>query len=313
MTDRVLKKLKISLENGDYYGAHQMYLTVCNRYVKGKKLDEAVELLTTGTKLLVEHKQYGSALDMATVIVKTWTDESTPVTDAMLGRLLDLLDLFAGDSREFGELVNSGIKWSAKNGEFATGEPALHHHVGVTYADAGMFDKAHRHFMLGTADSAESLAVLLLKRATTKEDEGPLPTTAEMAYMALAPAMQYLSSHRFAYALTFFNTFVRHLEELDPAVKATSLPTPVTTSNHFTVYAVPVLNFVHLVLLTSQRGPAAAQGFQVLCSQYAGAYAQDDIPLLERVGETVFGLRTQKPQGNNMLQELMSSLLGGMQ
>ncbi|ORZ34847.1 hypothetical protein BCR44DRAFT_127842 [Catenaria anguillulae PL171] len=308
MTDRVLNKLKLALESGDYYSAHQMYLTVCNRYVKGKKIDAAVDLLTNGAKLLCEHKQFGSALDMASVVLKTWTDEEVAVDDKTLGRLFELMDLFAGDSREFNELMKNGIKWTSKCGEFSTGEPALHHHVGVTFANVGKVDEAHRHFMLGTTDSAASVAVLLLNNGRDNN-----LTTDQMASTAMVPVLQYLSSLRIAHALTLFNTFVRHLEQIDPEIKSKSIPTPATTTNHFTVYTSPVLNFVHLVLLAAQRGPAAAGGYQALCGQYLAQPNASAQELLERVGETVFGMKSRRAQQGNMLQDLMSSLLGGMQ
>ncbi|KAJ3358167.1 hypothetical protein GGF32_000673 [Allomyces javanicus] len=309
MTDRVLKKLKLSLENGDYYGAHQMYLTVCNRYVKGKRITEAVDLLANGARLLCEHKQYGSALDMTNVILKTWTDEHVAVSEDNLTLLFDLLDAFPADGKEIRDLAKHAIKWTAKCGEFASGEPALHHQIGVILAGVDKIEDAQRHFILGTTDSAESLAVLILKEGQKNHFKPE-----NLANMTLTPTLQYLSTLRIAHALTFFATFTKHLVSIDATIKSTTIATAAATSNHLTLYTIPVLNFVQLVIMTAQRGPMAAAGYQTLCQQYLVSVPEHDPlrDLLERVGETVFNIRPRKAQPN-FLQDIMASLMGGGQ
>jgi hypothetical protein len=78
--------------------------------VKSGKTEEAVALLLTGTKLLCEHQQYGSALELASVLLKTWTDNEVAITEENLFILLDLINLFPLGTKEFDDMVKAGFK-----------------------------------------------------------------------------------------------------------------------------------------------------------------------------------------------------------
>ncbi|KAL7752698.1 hypothetical protein RI367_001700 [Sorochytrium milnesiophthora] len=314
-TQRVMKKLQSSLEAGDFYSAHQMYLTVCRRYVKQKKITEAVELLLTGAKLLCSHKQYTSALELGNVIFDTWSEEGVAVSDSNLEMVFELLAAFPGDTKERTELGRAALKWTSKHGEFSSGEPALHHQLGVMAYEAKQYTQAQQHFLQGNVDSAESLAVVMISRATQEMAEGTFAAGYDrVAGMGLLPVLQYLVTKRIAHAHRFFSTFTKALVELDPSLKATTVPSSVSSTNTVTVYTASVLNLAQLVLYTCQRGGMAGRGYVMLCKEYTQGKIPEGDPaaqLLEKIGEVYFQLPPRRPQQANILQDLMSSLFGG--
>jgi hypothetical protein len=68
---------------------------------------------------------------------------------------------------------------------------------------------------------------------------------------------------------------VTALEKQYPELRATTLSTPATAKNKFTVSTSSILNFLQLVLLTCQRGPPAGQGYMTLCSQYLSSMPEN--------------------------------------
>ncbi|RMX41468.1 hypothetical protein pdam_00021717 [Pocillopora damicornis] len=71
-TQRVLQKLSKSIEDGEYYEAHQLIRTLYFRYKSQKSYDEALEIVHNGACLLLKHKQ-----EFVTEAIK-WTSETDP-------------------------------------------------------------------------------------------------------------------------------------------------------------------------------------------------------------------------------------------
>lgn len=68
---RVLAKLDLSIEEGNYYEAHQMYRTLYFRYTLQRKYDECLELLHKGSIKLIGKQQETSAADLGLLILDT--------------------------------------------------------------------------------------------------------------------------------------------------------------------------------------------------------------------------------------------------
>ena len=94
-TARVLSKLNTSLENGNYYEAHQMYRTLyfrsvlsccetdlniaVTRYIGQRKYEELERMLYDGAVLLFSHDEVASGTDLAKLYIDTLNEaEASP-------------------------------------------------------------------------------------------------------------------------------------------------------------------------------------------------------------------------------------------
>lgn len=68
---RVLAKLELSIQSGDYYEAHQMYRTLYFRYLSQKRYNDCLELLFKGAMRFLVNEQYGSGADLGLLVVDT--------------------------------------------------------------------------------------------------------------------------------------------------------------------------------------------------------------------------------------------------
>lgn len=68
---RVLAKLELSIQSGDYYEAHQMYRTLYFRYLSQKRYSDCLELLFKGAMRFLLNEQYGSGADLGLLVVDT--------------------------------------------------------------------------------------------------------------------------------------------------------------------------------------------------------------------------------------------------
>ncbi|KAF9997337.1 hypothetical protein BGZ79_008961 [Entomortierella chlamydospora] len=80
-TAKVLQKLEKSVGAGNYYEAHQMYRTVANRYVKAQNYKDAIDLLHSGSLLLLKHNQAGSGADLGLYLIEVYNLDKVPVTE----------------------------------------------------------------------------------------------------------------------------------------------------------------------------------------------------------------------------------------
>jgi len=310
-TSKVLGKLQKSLEAGDFYEAHQMYMTVCNRYIKQKKKDEAAKLFATGAKLLCTHKQYGSALELCQMLTETWMEDDS-IQEEQLELFFDILDSFPISESQTIELMRTGLKWVAKCGTGSNAEALMHHQCGIIYYEAQKYPEAQNHFLQGTVESAESLASLCIAQQKKAIDAKTAPKNEQFAGCAFQPVLQYLANEKVAQAFAFFQTFTNALLELDSTLKSTSISTSAQTDGKIVVFKVSILNFIQLLLLTVQRGPSATQEFAILRQNYPTGGENDNgvaSQLLERIGSIYF--KIQPVRQANPLQDLMRSLFSG--
>ena len=62
---KVLNKIKTCVDDGNFYEAHQMLVSVSQRFLKQKKTQEAIDMLQQGVLTMLNAKQWSSALDLA--------------------------------------------------------------------------------------------------------------------------------------------------------------------------------------------------------------------------------------------------------
>jgi hypothetical protein len=87
---RVLLKLQKSVQEGNYYEAHQMYHSVSQRYLKQKKTADALNLLQEGARNMLLHGQINSGLDLFTRMLDVFESQAFDVNDETRG-IPDLL------------------------------------------------------------------------------------------------------------------------------------------------------------------------------------------------------------------------------
>jgi hypothetical protein len=55
------------------------------RYIKQKKYKSAIDLLFSGAKTLLKHKQTGSGIDLSLYLIDAYNEEEMPVTEESRG------------------------------------------------------------------------------------------------------------------------------------------------------------------------------------------------------------------------------------
>lgn len=81
---KVLNKIKVCVDEGNYYEAHQMLVSVSQRLSKQKKDAEALDLLQEGVLTMLNAKESASALDLAERLIICLGNESSEEAKGIL-------------------------------------------------------------------------------------------------------------------------------------------------------------------------------------------------------------------------------------
>ncbi|CEG73719.1 hypothetical protein RMATCC62417_09048 [Rhizopus microsporus] len=301
-TEKTLQKLRESVNNGNYYEAHQMYRTVARRYNKQHKYKDTIHLLHDGAILLLQHKQNGSGSDLANYMLDTYKSANLPVDEASLDRIVEILNLFPPNEAGRKTFISNAIRWTKSHEQFPDGDPELHDFVGTMLYHEKKYSQAEEHLILGTDHSAALLGTLAYEWATEEKQTNK-------GFFLARIVLQYVASKDIHYANLAFTNFIKAGSQ--PKVAESKVrrapadePTPVD------VYSDSWINFTQLVLLTVQRD--ASDLFQQLKLNYQGLYGSEPhfIELMDDIGLVYFNIPKPKKQAN-MIQEMMASLFGG--
>lgn len=159
---------------------------------------------------------------------------------------------------------------------------------------------AEKHLILGTSESAETLAKLEYEWYTHDE-----PHTAGL--YASRAVLPYLLTGNLRSANKALLIFTSRLSTSNPSLGVQNVS---SSSSDLRVYpALPLLNYLGMLLLTIQRG--SADLFRQLNSHYAAQIKEMDIwdDALAQIGEQYFGI--QVPRQTNPLLDMMSGMLFG--
>ncbi|KAF9136217.1 hypothetical protein BGW39_003662 [Mortierella sp. 14UC] len=297
-TAKVLQKLEKSVGDGNYYEAHQMYRTVANRYVKAHNYKDAIDLLRSGSLLLLKHKQVGSGTDLALYLIEVYNLDKVPVSEESRDRIFDLADLMDAENSQRKTFLQNAISWSANNSEYKNGDPLLQHYIGLLFWKEKDFNQAEAHLLVGTQESAEALGLTLFEWS---EQE---PSHDKGAYL-LRGVLQELAMRNLRDANTVFKTFV---ERLPAAYLAADQKSP-NGGKTIQTFKSSLLNLTQMLLLSCETGNAAI--FKQVSAKYKPVLAIDENfgALMTTIGELFFNIRA--PKQANMLADLMSSLFSG--
>ncbi|KAF5959508.1 hypothetical protein HYC85_000717 [Camellia sinensis] len=145
-----VEKLAKVVEDGNCYGAQQMYKSISARYISAERYSEALDLLHSGACLQLEHGQVTCGAELSVLFVETLVKGKFPYDDDRVRKILKKfpqipvpqhLDLTDDDdmqklSEALGEakirvegcssFLKAAIKWSAEFGAHRNGSLELH-------------------------------------------------------------------------------------------------------------------------------------------------------------------------------------------
>jgi hypothetical protein len=160
---------------------------------------------------------------------------------------------------------------------------------------------AEKHLILGTSESAETLAKLEYEWYTNDEPH----TAAIYASRAVFP---YLLVGNLRNANKAFLIFTSRLSSSNASLGVQEVS---SASSDVRVFpSLPLLNFISMLLLTIQRG--SADLFKQLTAHYASQSQEVGIwdDALSQIGEQYFAIEVPR-QGNPLLDMMGSMLFGG--
>ncbi|KAG0319987.1 hypothetical protein BGZ99_004809 [Dissophora globulifera] len=297
-TAKVLQKLEKSVGDGNYYEAHQMYRTVANRYIKAQNYKDAIDLLHSGSMLLLKHKQAGSGADLALYLVEVYNLDKVPVTEESRDRIFDIAELMDEENSQRRTFLQGAVNWSSSDSKYRNGDPLLQHYIGLLFWKEKDYNQAEAHLLVGTQESAEALGHVLFEWSELE------PSHDKGAYL-LRGVLQELAMRNLRDANVVFNTFE---ERLPPTYLASEQKTPdgSVKAVKMQMYRSSLLNLCKLVLMACETGNPSI--FKQVTTKYKPALGIDENfgALMTTIGELFFGIKV--PKQANMLADLMSSL-----
>ncbi|KAJ5246913.1 hypothetical protein N7468_001896 [Penicillium chermesinum] len=312
--DKTIARQREKIAAGAYYEAHQQLRVIAARYIKQNNFDAAAEILAGGaTALLRAGAQQGASAsggDLAIMlVVEVYNKAEWGISEnaddgesrARKKRLIELLREFPSDEPTRKRYIQEIIGWSGKFGPLERGDPDLHHAAGSVYAEDNDPYDAEKHLILGTSESAETLAKLEYEWYTHDDPH----TAALYASRAIFP---YLTTGNIRSANKALLIFTSRLSTANPSLGVQEVS---SANSDVRVYpALPLLNFLSLLLLAIQRGTADL--FRQLTTHYAAQIQEIGIwdDALAQIGEQYFGIQIPR-QGNPLLDMMGSMFFGG--
>ncbi|BBG97856.1 hypothetical protein Prudu_007106 [Prunus dulcis] len=147
-----IEKLEKVVEEGNYYGAQQMYKSISARYVSAQRYSEALDLLQSGACNQLKHGQVVTCgAELAALFVDTLVKGRFPYDDEILARVRKIYKEFPripvpqqlGDLDDMQQLsetlgaaktcvegcssfLKAALKWSVEFGSPRVGAPEIH-------------------------------------------------------------------------------------------------------------------------------------------------------------------------------------------
>jgi len=297
-TQKNLNNINASIKEGKYYEAHQMLHSVSQRYVKQRKINDAIHLLHNGAKSLLNYDQEGSAYDLFKRLINIYNNENVIVTEESVGRLIEILNSFKSVNQFTDDAMKLSITWSIKNGNSQFGDQNLHHAYGLKCLKEKKYYNAETHFVFGNLDSAKALGIMEYQWSTEKYSDN-------YGYFIARAVLQYLAIKKLSHARTCLSSFCDKLKANDNEKKLI-----VHNTNNVDIYSSSLLNFCQVIILIIERENTINQ-FQQVCQKYQEVLMKTDpflSELVDHIAEIFFNIKKQKP--HNMIEDLINSFFG---
>ncbi|KAG6763580.1 hypothetical protein POTOM_031006 [Populus tomentosa] len=172
-----IEKLEKMINEGNYYGAQQMYKSISARYVSAQRHSEALDILHSGACLQLKNSQVTCGSELAVIFVETLVKAKVPYDDDVLDRIRKIYKTFPqiplpqdlGEDDDMQQLnealgaaktrvecclsfLKAAIKWSAEFGAHRNGSPEIHFMLAeYVYSESPELDmtRVSYHFVRG--------------------------------------------------------------------------------------------------------------------------------------------------------------------
>ncbi|KAI9293640.1 DUF410-domain-containing protein [Neoconidiobolus thromboides FSU 785] len=295
--DKTLKKLEASLKEGDFYQAHQIYRSVCNRFYNNGNYGKAIEMLYKGALTLLKFEQYSSASDLGIYLIKAYESSKTPINEQSIQRLKEIIDGFPSTEKARSFLITEALYWNIKSGSFKSGEPIFHDLLGDLYNKDGEFEQAEPHYIFGSEATGDNFGEFLYRWALSV-------TPLSFGYFLARGVLSKLVIGNATSAILALNKFISLLFENQKEVLVDSEAHKAS----FVETKLPLVNFIQL-LCTIITKDGSRDLFVKLRNQYSEHLVSDEFNFTEymnKIGEIYFGIRIHRPV--NIMQSLMESM-----
>ena len=284
---RVLSKLNTSLENGNYYEAHQMYRTLYYRYSAQSKWADLETMLYEGAVKLFNHGQGGSGADLAKLYLEILEKAEIKPTEEIMkkvGNLYQLTPTHLPDKDNFKVLA---LKWSLADKKHPNGHPRLHQLFAYTLWRSKKYTESRQHFLhsMDGSGCGTMLAEFHVNNGFPRE----------MDLFIVGTVLQMLCLRKHIVAALTLKSYTESHPSLQPGPP----------------YKHPLLNFVWLLLLAIEHKQSVT-AYSILVEKYTPCLKRDPsyLEYLDKIGQYFFGLAPPpKARPGGMFSGLFDSLL----
>ncbi|KAL0002909.1 hypothetical protein SO802_016690 [Lithocarpus litseifolius] len=195
-----IEKLQKVVEEGNYYGAQQMYKSISARYVSAQRYSEALDILQSGACIQLKHGQITCGAELAVLFVETLVKGKIPYDSDALDRVRKIYKMFPQiplpqhlpDDDEMEQIseahgaatirvdgcssfLKAALKWSVEFGAHRSGSPELHVMLAeYIYSESPEVDMARvsNHFVRGNSPKKfASVLVNFMGKCYPDEDD----------------------------------------------------------------------------------------------------------------------------------------------
>ncbi|XP_061373934.1 protein GET4 [Gastrolobium bilobum] len=294
-----IDKLEKVVNEGNYYGAQQMYKSISARYVSAQRYSEALDILHSGACIQLAHGQVTCGAELALLFVETLGKGKIPYDDKTLDLLEKIYKTFprvllpqhlwdVDDMQQLSETIGAAktrvegcssflkaaIRWSAEFGANSSGSPELHIMLAeYIYSESPEVDmtRVTYHFVRGNNPKKfASTLVNFLGRCYPGEGD-----------LAIARAvLRYLSSGNLRDANILMDEIKKQVESAEVEIPRTDL-----------------MQFINYLLPTMERD--ALPLFNMLRANFKSSIDRDPTfnEMLDDVAEKFYGVQRRNPMG----------------
>lgn len=282
---RVKAKLKMALEAGDYYEAHQMYRTLYFRLSSAQKFADLEPLLYEGALLFLRQGQVGSGVDLTRAYLDVLIKGQVGVTESPCQRVAQLYALVPENHAEKDGLMATAIQWSTRPGS-TQGHPRVHQLVAHHLWRSQRYAESRHHFLLSC--DGQGCGSMLVEFHIGRG----YPSEVDLFVVGTILQLICLKKHLVA-AMT-----LKTYTEAHPSIRRGP------------PYGHPLLNFVWLLLLAIDTKQSLAV-FSILIEKYKRCLDRDPnyFQFVDKIGQSFFGL---PPPRRNAQPNLFSGLFDQM-
>lgn len=283
--NKTLQRVATRIGAQEYYEAHQAVRTVVARYVRQKKWSDAVDTLYSSALLLADANQVGSVCDLVQYLLTVYASGSIPVDSISKGRLAQVVLKIPVKETALKHIARQATQW-AKN------DADIHNLFGTIFANAGEYHEAESNLLVGTRDSAVTLAEM--HRRWWKAD-----APERLPFYISRGVFGYLSVCDMRNVHTYLETALPYA--------ASDLNEEPTEQGQFKVFPnYPLINFLQMLVAACQsRARSLYLGLQEEYSPKQYEPWQNPLLFIE---ESYFDI---VPQRQFNIMDLMGGLLNG--